>query len=45
MLHDFVVLMRVNADVRVVQETESHDVAENAMHIRITGNTVDDVIG
>lgn len=45
MLHDKVVLMGIDADVCITRETEIHDVAENAVNVRITGNTMDNVIG
>ena len=44
-LHDMVVLMGVNADVALTGKTEIHDAFEDAMSIRETGNTVNDMIG
>ena len=43
-LHDKVVLVGVDADVCISREAEVHDVAEDAVDIRITGNAMDDVI-
>ena len=45
MLHDKVVLVGVDTDVCITHEAKIHDVAEDAVNIRITGNAMDDVIG
>ena len=44
-LHDMVVLMGVNADVALMVKTEIHDASEDAVCVRGTGNTVNDMIG
>ena len=44
-LHDMIVLMGVNADVALMGKTEFHDAFEDAMRVRKTGNTVNDMIG
>ena len=44
-LHDRVVHVGVDTDVCIMRKTEVHDVVENAVNIRITGNAMDDVIG
>ena len=44
-LHDMIVLMGVNADVALMGKTEFHDAFEDAMRVRETGNTVNDIIG
>ena len=44
-LHDVVVAMGVYADVGVVGETVVHDTAEDVVNMRITGNTVNHMIG
>ena len=44
-LHDMIVLMGVNADVALTGKTEIHDAFEDAMRVRETGNTVNDMIG
>ena len=44
-LHDPVVPMCIDADVGIMGETESYDVAEDTMSIGITGDAVDDMIG
>ena len=44
-LHDKVVLMGVDTDVCITHEAKIHDVAEDAVNIRITGNAMNDVIG
>ena len=44
-LHDMIVLMGVNADVALMGKTEIHDAFEDAMRVRKTGNTVNDMIG
>ena len=45
MLHDAVVAMRVDAQVRLCGRTELDDAVEYAVNVRITGYAVDDVIG
>ena len=44
-LHDKVVLVGVDTDICITREAEIHDVAEDAVNIRIAGNAMDDVIG
>ena len=44
-LHDMIVLMGVNADVAFKGKTEVHDAFEDAVCVRGTGNTVNDMIG
>ena len=44
-LHDTVIFMGIDADVWIVGETEVHDGAENVMSLRITGDTMDNMIG
>ena len=44
MLHDEVVAVRVDADVRVLRETEVHDVVKHMMHVRITADAMDHMI-
>ena len=44
-LHDVVVAMGVYADVGVLGETVVHDAAEDVVNMRITGNTVNHMIG
>ena len=44
-LHDMIVLVSVDADVRIVREAEVHDVAEDTVSIWVAGNAMDDVIG
>ena len=44
-LHDMIVLMGVNADIVLMGKTEFHDAFEDAMCVRKTGNTVNDMIG
>ena len=44
-LHDMVVLVSVDTDVCITREAEVHDVAEDAVNVRITGNAMDDMIG
>jgi hypothetical protein len=44
-LHDMIVLMGVNADVALMGKTEVHDVFEDAVCVRETGNAVNDMIG
>jgi hypothetical protein len=36
--------MGIDADIRIVGETEVHDGAEDAMSLRIAGDTMDDMI-
>ena len=43
-LHDSIVTMGVNANVRVMGETEVHDTAEYTMSIWVTGYAVDYMI-
>jgi len=40
-LHDGIVTMGVNADVRVARETIGHDVIKHMMRVRITGDAMD----
>ena len=44
-LHDEVVLMGVDADVCIMREAEVHDVAEDAVNVRVAGDTMNDMIG
>lgn len=39
-LHDEVVLMGVDADVRIMRKAEVHDAAEDSVNIRIAGYTM-----
>ena len=39
-LHDKVVLMGVDADVRIMRKAEVHDAAEDSVNIRIAGYTM-----
>ena len=43
--HDAVVSMSVYADVPLAREAEIHDVAEDVVLLRVTGDAMDDVIG
>ena len=43
--HDSILLMGIYADVCIMRETEVHDVTEDAVNVRIAGNTVNDMIG
>ena len=43
-LHDSIVSVGVNANIRIVGETELHDVAEDAMSVWIAGNSMNDMI-
>ncbi len=43
-LHDFVVLMGIDADVGVVGEAEVHNAGEDAMSLRVTGYSMDYMI-
>ena len=45
LLHDAVVAMRVDAQVRLCGRTGFDDAVEYAVNIRIAGYAVDDVIG
>ena len=45
MLHDVVVLVRVDTEIRLCLSTELNDAVEYAVNVGITGNTMDDVIG
>ena len=45
MLHDKVVLVGIDADVCIMGEAEVHDVAEDAVNIRVAGNAMYDMIG
>jgi hypothetical protein len=44
-LHDMIILVGVNADVVFMGKTEIYDAFEDAMRVRKTGNTVNDMIG
>lgn len=44
-LHDAVILMGINADVCIVGEAEVHDIAEDAVNVRVAGNTMYNMIG
>ena len=43
-LHDSVVPMGVNPNVCVMREAEVHDIAKDAVDIRVAGNTMDYMI-
>ena len=43
-LHNFVVMMGVYADIRVMRKAEVHDTVEDAVSIRITGYSMDYMI-
>ena len=45
MLHDTVILVGIDTDVCIMRETEVHDRTENAVNVRIAGNTMDDMMG
>ena len=44
-LHDAVVAMRVDTEVRLCGSTEVDDAVEDAVNVGIAGYTMDDVIG
>ena len=44
MLHDMIVSVGVDADVRIMRETEVHDATEYTVSIGITGNPMDYMI-
>ena len=44
-LHDKVVLMGIDADVRIIREAVIHDAAEDTMNVRAAGNTMNNMIG
>ena len=44
-LHDMIILMGVNADIVLPGKTEVYYAFEDAMRVRKTGNTVNDMIG
>ena len=43
-LHDSIVSVGVNANIRIVGEAELHDVAEDATSVWIAGNSMNDMI-
>ena len=43
-LHDMIVPMCVDADIRVVGEAEVHDAAEYPMDFRVAGDAMDHVV-
>jgi hypothetical protein len=43
-LHDMVVFMGIDADVRIMRKAEIHDVAEDSMGIGNAGNTMNHMI-
>lgn len=43
-LHDSIVSVGVNANIRIVGEAELHDVAEDATSVWIAGNSTNDMI-
>ena len=45
MLHDVVVLVRVDADIAISFKAEVHDALENAVGFCPRGDSVDDMIG
>ena len=44
-LHDTVILMGIDTNVFIMREAEVHDIAKDAMSIRVAGYTMYDVIG
>ena len=45
MLHDVVVLVRVDADIAISFKAEVHDALEDTMRVGIAGDAVDHVVG
>ena len=45
MLHDAVVPMRIDPDIRILREAPVHDGAEHAVHMGITGYPVYHMVG
>ena len=45
MLHDVVVPMRIDPDIRILREAPVHDGAEHAVHMGITGYPVYHMVG
>ena len=43
--HNPIILMGVDADVCIMREAEVHDVAEDAVNVRVAGDTMNDMIG
>ena len=43
--HNPIILMGVDPDVCIMREAEVHDVAEDAVNVRVAGDTMNDMIG